>query len=746
MPESLGKSLLELGTDNRGLKSGLAQGESMAKASAQRMKSLGQKLTLSLTLPITLLGAGLVKVASDATEMNSQFNVVFGNMTDTMNTWAKTQAEALGRSETSLKEYLSGLQDTFVPMGFARDQAATLSKAVTVLGLDLSSFKNRNPEEVFKLMTSAMVGNNEAVRSLGINITEHTIKQELLRQGFKGNILEATQQQKALARLNIMFQQTKDAQGDLVRTNEELTNKWRSATDRVKEIAISFGELLLPAITRILSKGMLLLDWLDKLEPSTKKFILALGALIATIGPLITALGILGVAISALGVKTAIATAGITAAVGILAAWGVGLLDTARSVNDLEGEIKSLKDSIEELDNKQLENNRTTRGYSIQRTVLVENLKALEKELEESKKKTEGLTAAEKKASEILKGLLSDVEKVGRAQGNAAKSTKELTKEIEKQATATLDLANKTKSLFQIRESAVLSDAENEAILAEARNRRVLDAQKADEKVIKSQEKVARKSTAAAGTFSDGWNRASREYIKDATNMANLGKRVFEDLAFSAERSMSQIFFDGMTNKFKGLKDIVKDFGRTVLKMLADIAAQAAVAQVLKWLLPGGTGAVGTPGGTPGIAAGVSGGGGVGSLIPTDPISGALQGAALGATFGGAPGAVVGGLIGGTVGLARKIFKFADGGFAQSAQMGIVGEGGGIGEAILPLSSEKTTSALATALAKAGSAGGGTGTTNIDLRGSFFATQRDVRAFDQMLRRYGAGRNVTATA
>ena len=65
--------------------------------------------------------------ASDAEETANKFNVVFGDNAAEVRAWANTFGDAVGRATTDIMEFASVLQDTFVPLGFARSDAAALS-------------------------------------------------------------------------------------------------------------------------------------------------------------------------------------------------------------------------------------------------------------------------------------------------------------------------------------------------------------------------------------------------------------------------------------------------------------------------------------------------------------------------------------------------------------------------------------------------------------------------------------------
>ena len=104
---------------------------------------------------------------------------------------------------------MAQLQDTFVPLGFARDKSAELSKALAQLATDVGSFNNVATPDVANAFTSAIVGNHEAVRRFGIVLTEASVKQEAYRMGIAETDSELNSQQKVLARVSILLSSTK---------------------------------------------------------------------------------------------------------------------------------------------------------------------------------------------------------------------------------------------------------------------------------------------------------------------------------------------------------------------------------------------------------------------------------------------------------------------------------------------------------------------------------------------------------
>ena len=217
------------------------------------LKSTGQALTLGVTAPLALLGREFVKTASDAEETQAKFSAVFKELTGDAEDFVQATAQRIGRSTNDLRKFMGTLQDTFVPLGFAREEGLEFSKALTQLTLDLASFNNMAEAEVMQGLQSAIVGNHETMRKFGVIINQTNLNQELLNMGVKDGIKNATEAQKAQARLNIIMAGTADAQGDAERTAGSFANQTRRLQGVFEELAVELGNIIMPVIQKIIT-------------------------------------------------------------------------------------------------------------------------------------------------------------------------------------------------------------------------------------------------------------------------------------------------------------------------------------------------------------------------------------------------------------------------------------------------------------------------------------------------------------
>lgn len=225
--------------------------------------------------------AKAVTMGSDAEESLSKFQAVFGPFADQYQSAFEEMGSALNRNKFDLIEWAGNLQDTFVPMGFAREQAASMTEELVQLSVDVASFSNKLEADVIRDFQSALVGNTETVRKYGIVITQVSLDAELLRMGIEGGVNAATEQQKVMARMNLIMAGTTDAQGDAARTANSWSNQMRGLKATISETVTEIGVKLLPVVTPLLAKiGELAKTWLpiladmflNKVVPAIQSF------------------------------------------------------------------------------------------------------------------------------------------------------------------------------------------------------------------------------------------------------------------------------------------------------------------------------------------------------------------------------------------------------------------------------------------------------------------------------------------
>lgn len=194
----------------------------------------------------------MIKAASDAEETQAKFNTVFKSLKSEANKWAESFGESVGRSEQSVKSWMARLQDTFVPLGIARDRAMELSKSLVSLAVDVASFNNAADADVIRDFTSALVGNHETVRKYGIIIGEAAIKQEAMRKGLNKSYKELTDLEKVQLRYSLIQRGSTDAQGDALRTASSYANQVKRLKANIADLSKEIGGPFMQSLNKMI--------------------------------------------------------------------------------------------------------------------------------------------------------------------------------------------------------------------------------------------------------------------------------------------------------------------------------------------------------------------------------------------------------------------------------------------------------------------------------------------------------------
>lgn len=278
-----------------------------------KMKGVGQTLTLGVTAPIVAAGVAAVKFASDMEESTNKVNVAFGGSADKVKAWADTTLESYGIAEGSALDMAALFGDMGTAMGQSQEEAAKMSMSLVGLAGDLASFKNIGIDQAQEALKGIFTGEGEALKTLGIVMQDSTLEAYALATGQKKAYDEMTQAEKVALRYSFVMDAAKNSQGDFARTSDGTANQLRIMQESLKELAASIGEVLLPIITPIVAK---LNEWAQSfagLDEGTKKIIVAIAGIAAAIGPALIVLGFLASSIGSIIGFFAVGATGVSA-------------------------------------------------------------------------------------------------------------------------------------------------------------------------------------------------------------------------------------------------------------------------------------------------------------------------------------------------------------------------------------------------------------------------------------------------
>jgi hypothetical protein len=190
---------------------------------------------------------GSITAASDLNEEISKSRAVFGGASQAIVDWSGTTASAMGIAQTEALRAAGTFGNLFTVVGIVGEQSSEMSRRLVQLAADLASFNNASPEDVLIAIRAGLIGEAEPLRRFGVLLSEARVQQLAMAESGKTSAKELTNQEKALARYNIILRDTQSAHGDFARTADSLANQQRTLSANWKDLKTQIGSAFLPA-------------------------------------------------------------------------------------------------------------------------------------------------------------------------------------------------------------------------------------------------------------------------------------------------------------------------------------------------------------------------------------------------------------------------------------------------------------------------------------------------------------------
>lgn len=117
--------------------------------------------------------------------------------------------------------------------------------------MNILSFNNVQDADAIERMTAGILGEHEGLKALGIALNETTLQNKMLEMGLSGQFAKLDEVTKAQVRYQVMLDQTKNAQGDAVRSADSYENSVKKLKASIQNVAETFGKTLLPLATEV---------------------------------------------------------------------------------------------------------------------------------------------------------------------------------------------------------------------------------------------------------------------------------------------------------------------------------------------------------------------------------------------------------------------------------------------------------------------------------------------------------------
>lgn len=215
-------------------------------------------LYAKIKMAMGVVRTGARVIASWITQSNQYiedlnlFTASMGKYVEEAQNYAEAVSEALGIDPGEFMRNQGVFNTIISGFGVASDKAYLMSKNLTQLGYDISSFFNISFEDAMQKLQSGISGELEPLRRLGYDLSVARLQEEALALGIEKKVSAMTQAEKSQLRYYAIMTQVTTAQGDMARTLNAPANQLRVLQAQVTQCARALGNIFIPALNAVL--------------------------------------------------------------------------------------------------------------------------------------------------------------------------------------------------------------------------------------------------------------------------------------------------------------------------------------------------------------------------------------------------------------------------------------------------------------------------------------------------------------
>jgi len=486
MALNLGELIFSVGLEDSDFQQDL-RGANQAMADfGSKASKVGKELSLKLTAPLLGLAAVSLKVAADFEVSSKKFAKAFEGAGDEAATAVERLNTEFGLAKSEATALLAFTGDLLKGFGATSIQALELAESTQVLAASLAAYNGVPVAEASKSITSALTGERDALKGLGIVISEEAVKRQLLLDGTEKLTGQELLLAKGQATLKLAYNQSSDAVASFKENQETAAFQSAKLTADLKDLGVEFGTILLPVLKSGVEVISGIVEQFSDMTEGQKTTILVAAAVVAAIGPVIAIIGTATTAIAGLSTAMAFLAANpIVLAVAGVASLGLGIVALVKHAKDKNieklteqfGDLgKELGKTADEMDDfvkiaSKVEKALKLNDFQGDLAETSSQVKELAKNLGLTEEEVVSIGLASEDLSNEMKKNLTVID-------NQLTAEKELAEEAEQQLQLKRDLVNKQEESLTASgnlletESEILARKEAQIELQEAINRK----------------------------------------------------------------------------------------------------------------------------------------------------------------------------------------------------------------------------------------------------------------------------------
>lgn len=190
------------------------------------------------------------EAAGDYIEAVNLYKMAVGQFGNAGSEWADRIADALYLDKAEILQYTGEFFNLTKGLGVTAEAADLMSRNLTQLSYDMSSYLNIGVSSAQDKLLSAMSGQTKAVTSVGIAVQQASLQELAYQLGIEKSVQNMTQAEKTYLRYIQIMRSTSQMQGDLGRTIITPTNAIRLLRTQIALLGRAVGEIFIPIIMK----------------------------------------------------------------------------------------------------------------------------------------------------------------------------------------------------------------------------------------------------------------------------------------------------------------------------------------------------------------------------------------------------------------------------------------------------------------------------------------------------------------
>lgn len=188
-----------------------------------------------------------IDISSAVTEADNVVRQAFGKYEKLVDDLCKVSIKKFGMSELSVKQFSGRFQSLGTALDIPQGKMAKMAITLTELTGDLASYYDVSQEDVAKSLQSVFTGTTAPMRRYGVDLTQATLNEWLMKKGIDAKVKSMNQAQKAIVRYEYTLERTKAAQGDFLRTSDSWHNTLTVVKESFKDLGKTVGDIAINA-------------------------------------------------------------------------------------------------------------------------------------------------------------------------------------------------------------------------------------------------------------------------------------------------------------------------------------------------------------------------------------------------------------------------------------------------------------------------------------------------------------------